>query len=70
MAQYRQDPKEDVLMNVLCAVTAGMLSSAIANPTDVLKVRMQVHGHHHSLTSCFQDVYYHEGIGGLWRVSP
>lgn len=71
VAQYRQDPKEDVFMNVLCAVTAGMLSSAIANPTDVLKVRMQVHGHHHSLVSCFQDVYHHEGIGGLWRgVGP
>lgn len=28
-------------LNVLCAVISGALSSAIANPTDVLKVRMQ-----------------------------
>ncbi|XP_026291345.1 mitochondrial uncoupling protein Bmcp [Frankliniella occidentalis] len=71
VAQNRDDPKEDILTNVLCAVTAAMLSSAIANPTDVLKVRMQVQGHHHSLISCFRDVYYHEGLGGLWRgVGP
>jgi solute carrier family 25 protein 14/30 len=54
-------------------VIAGAVSSAIANPTDVLKVRMQVQGSHGnvSLIDCFKDVYTHEGISGLWRgVSP
>lgn len=61
---------EDVAVNMCCAVVAGMVSSAIANPTDVLKVRMQVLGvqAHRSLLQCFQDLYKHEGIEGLWRV--
>jgi len=28
-----------LLINVLCGVVSGVISSAIANPTDVLKVR-------------------------------
>ncbi|XP_028127899.1 mitochondrial uncoupling protein Bmcp [Diabrotica virgifera virgifera] len=67
--------KESVTANVVCAVIAGAISSAIANPTDVLKVRMQVAGTHGStnvgLVDCFRDVYTHEGISGLWRgVNP
>lgn len=62
-----------VIINVICAALAGAISSAIANPTDVVKVRMQVTGveSNLSLFGCFQDVYYHEGIRGLWRgVGP
>ncbi|XP_022914444.1 mitochondrial uncoupling protein Bmcp [Onthophagus taurus] len=65
--------RESVQLNVLCAVIAGSFSSAIANPTDVLKVRMQVEGTtgNISLFACFKNVYYQEGISGLWRgVSP
>jgi solute carrier family 25 protein 14/30 len=57
--------------NVGCAVTAGVLASSIANPTDVLKVRMQadrsktIRG---GLIHCFMDIYHLEGIRGLWRV--
>ncbi|CAG2057173.1 unnamed protein product [Timema podura] len=63
--------EEDVALNVCCAVVAGMVSSAIANPTDVLKVRMQVLGTQSSrgIVGCFQEVYHHEGVAGLWRVS-
>ena len=63
--------EEDVRVNVCCAVVAGMVSSAIANPTDVLKVRMQVLGKQseRGVVGCFQDVYRQEGIAGLWRVS-
>lgn len=65
---------ERVWGNVLCAVTAGAVSSAIANPTDVLKVRMQVHGkgtQHMGLIGCFNEIYKYEGIRGLWRgVGP
>ncbi|XP_066593624.1 mitochondrial uncoupling protein Bmcp isoform X2 [Prorops nasuta] len=62
-----------ILINILCAALAGAVSSAIANPTDVVKVRMQVTGleTNLSLLGCFQDVYQHEGIRGLWRgVTP
>lgn len=51
--------------------SAGAISSAIANPTDVLKVRMQVHGRgtdKMGLYGCFREIYYYEGISGLWRV--
>ncbi|XP_077300326.1 uncoupling protein Bmcp mitochondrial [Arctopsyche grandis] len=65
--------KESVWVNVGCAVFAGAFSSAIANPTDVLKVRMQIHGKgsDKSLAKCFQEIYRNEGIRGLWRgVGP
>lgn len=63
--------RETIQINVLCAVIAGSVSSAIANPTDVLKVRMQVDGSsgNISLFACFKNVYMQEGISGLWRVS-
>lgn len=63
---------ENVLGNMGCAIVAGAISSAIANPTDVLKVRMQVHGrgsHEMGLVKCFHEIYVHEGVKGLWRVS-
>lgn len=50
---------------------AGAVSSAIATPTDVLKVRMQVHGRGTDkigLIGCFREIYQYEGISGLWRV--
>lgn len=72
LAQDRFD--ESVGLNVCCAVIAGTLSSAIANPTDVVKVRMQIRGGALSsvgLYACFKDVYTQEGLAGLWRgVNP
>nr|XP_019564620.2 LOW QUALITY PROTEIN: mitochondrial uncoupling protein Bmcp-like [Aedes albopictus] len=65
---------ENVWCNAGCATIAGAVSSAIANPTDVLKVRMQVHGkgtNNAGLARCFKEIYVHEGIRGLWRgVGP
>lgn len=65
---------ESVWCNAACATMAGAISSAIANPTDVLKVRMQVHGKGTSdvgLLRCFREIYVHEGVRGLWRgVGP
>lgn len=59
-----------VTINIICAALAGAISSAMANPTDVVKVRMQVSGNEKnmSLLNCFRDVHRHEGIRGLWRV--
>lgn len=64
--------RESVTANAICAVIAGAVSSAIANPTDVIKVRMQVAGTtgaNIGLVNCFKDVYTQEGISGLWRVT-
>ncbi|CAL1544427.1 unnamed protein product [Lymnaea stagnalis] len=70
------DPENETLaVNVLCGVIAGMTSSAIANPTDVLKVRMQARGTktsgYDNLLCSFIKIYKEEGIAGLWRgVGP
>ncbi|XP_011506134.1 PREDICTED: kidney mitochondrial carrier protein 1 isoform X2 [Ceratosolen solmsi marchali] len=72
-ATDRWGTNDIVLINIVCAAIAGAISSAIANPTDVVKVRMQVTGVEANLTlyGCFQDVYQYEGIRGLWRgVGP
>lgn len=50
-----------------------MVSSSIANPTDVLKVRMQVTSSASapSLLASFIKIYDFEGVAGLWRgVGP
>ncbi|XP_049871830.1 mitochondrial uncoupling protein Bmcp [Pectinophora gossypiella] len=62
---------EHLPTNTVCAALAGGLSSAIANPTDVLKVRMQVGSEKRNLVRCFIDIYRLEGMRGLWRgVGP
>ncbi|XP_041353378.1 kidney mitochondrial carrier protein 1-like isoform X2 [Gigantopelta aegis] len=67
------DPNDETLgMNVACGITAGIVSSAFANPTDVLKVRMQAAGVsgspvHSSMMVSFQNIYKNEGVPGLWR---
>ena len=59
-----------VLINIACAAIAGAISSAIANPTDVVKVRMQVGVEPNlRLVGCFRDIYHHGGFRGLWRVN-
>ncbi|RDD47652.1 Kidney mitochondrial carrier protein 1 [Trichoplax sp. H2] len=66
---------ETILTNVFAGMIAGALSSSIANPTDVLKVRMQA-GSRMNLTGknvlrSFADIYKEEGIRGLYRgVGP
>ncbi|KAK6632375.1 hypothetical protein RUM44_007417 [Polyplax serrata] len=67
-----QRTEEDIVLNIGCAVVSGIVSSSIANPTDVLKVRMQVVGVQKSgIIASFQEVYRLEGICGLWRgVGP
>jgi solute carrier family 25 protein 14/30 len=71
--QDQEFDQENLWINVSCATFAGAFSSAIANPTDVLKVRMQVHGRgsNMGLFKCFYEIYANEGIRGLWRgVGP
>jgi len=73
------DPSEETLAtNVFCGIVAGITSSTIANPTDVLKVRMQAQGRSggadsksESLAASFIKIYKTEGVKGLWRgVGP
>lgn len=60
---------ENMFINISCAALAGATSSAIANPTDVLKVRMQVHGKgsNQALYKHFYEVFVTEGVRGLYR---
>lgn len=66
------DPKDEKLItNVFCGIIAGVVSSCIANPTDVLKVRMQAQScdaQKLSLIKSFSDIAKKEGVAGLWRV--
>jgi len=63
---------EDVTVNFGCAIFAGIISASIANPTDVLKVRLQsdkmAHFVEYNVFKCFRYIYVHEGIGSLWKV--
>ncbi|XP_073885063.1 brain mitochondrial carrier protein 1 isoform X5 [Macaca fascicularis] len=60
---------ETLLINMICGVVSGVISSTIANPTDVLKIRMQAQGSlfQGSMIGSFIDIYQQEGTRGLWR---
>ncbi|KAG5843219.1 hypothetical protein ANANG_G00148420 [Anguilla anguilla] len=62
---------ETMVINVFCGVLSGVLSSSLANPTDVLKIRMQAQGSllQGSMMANFINIYQQEGTRGLWRVS-
>ncbi|XP_038631226.1 brain mitochondrial carrier protein 1 [Scyliorhinus canicula] len=61
--------EETLLVNVLCGILAGVISSSIANPTDVLKIRMQAQSGlcQGSMIGNFINIYQQEGTRGLWR---
>ncbi|KAK3095911.1 hypothetical protein FSP39_020685 [Pinctada imbricata] len=72
---FVSDPRDETLpVNILCGIVAGVVSSCIANPTDVLKVRLQAQCQQADRTSmlrAFIQIYKQEGVGGLWRgVGP
>ena len=47
---------------------SGLVGSAVANPTDVLKIRMQaMEKDHHSVFWHIRDVYKNNGITGFYR---
>jgi len=53
---------------------AGAIGSTIANPTDLVKIRLQAEGRlepgavrrHHGVLHAFRDIYRQEGMRGLW----
>lgn len=67
---------ETLFNNILCGASSGALAAAIANPTDVLKVRMQaatseMYATRESMLCAFNKIYKTEGWNGLYRgVSP
>ncbi|XP_077988353.1 kidney mitochondrial carrier protein 1-like isoform X2 [Glandiceps talaboti] len=72
------NPANDSLpVNVLCGVCSGVISSTVANPTDVVKIRMQAQqasftgSANSGIIVSFLTIYHQEGTRGLWRgVSP
>lgn len=72
-----EDPKQETLALNMCAgILAGAMSSAVCNPTDVLKVRLQAQtGENMALNTGmlvnFRNIYRIEGLRGLYRgVGP
>lgn len=73
------DPRDErLLTNVIAGMVSGAFASAVANPTDVLKVRMQAANNGRwagptargSVLLSFANMYREEGMRGLYRVSP
>ncbi|XP_072034643.1 kidney mitochondrial carrier protein 1-like [Amphiura filiformis] len=67
-----ENPEHETLpINIVCGIAAGVFASSLANPTDVLKVRMQAQGTHfaqaNGMMSSFVTIYQQEGTKGLWR---
>ncbi|XP_009999146.1 PREDICTED: kidney mitochondrial carrier protein 1 [Chaetura pelagica] len=65
-----ENPEDETLMiNILCGVFSGVISSSIANPTDVLKIRMQAQGSmiQGGMMGNFMQIYKKEGTKGLWK---
>lgn len=60
---------ETLLINVVCGILSGVISSAIANPTDVLKIRMQAQNSavQGGMIGNFISIYQQEGTRGLWK---
>lgn len=63
------DPKNTPFyLKFLAGGMSGFIGAALANPTDLLKVRMQAsEGTSHSLTWHIKDVYGQSGIIGFYR---
>uniref|UniRef100_A0A8C4MNM5 Solute carrier family 25 member 30 n=2 Tax=Equus TaxID=9789 RepID=A0A8C4MNM5_EQUAS len=60
---------ETLLINVVCGILSGVISSTIANPTDVLKIRMQAQSStiQGGMIGNFINIYQQEGTRGLWK---
>ena len=58
-------------MKFICGSASGLVGSTIANPADLLKIRMQADTGSHSIGWHIRDVYGHNGIVGFWKgVGP
>ena len=63
--------KDSLLMKLLAASACGVVGSVIANPVDVVKVRMMVKSSSPPLSTSLFMVWREEGIRGLYKgLSP
>ncbi|XP_016979401.1 mitochondrial uncoupling protein 4C [Drosophila rhopaloa] len=80
---HLNDRNEEVLRIHLalgCGFTAGCIAQALANPFDIVKVRMQTEGRRRQLgyearvnnmVQAFVDIYRHGGVPSMWKgVGP
>lgn len=61
-----------VCIRIFAGVTTGALSVSLAQPTDVVKVRMQAQfgankGRYSGTMDAYRTIYKTEGTKGLWR---
>ncbi|KAF9559814.1 hypothetical protein EC968_006471 [Mortierella alpina] len=72
----RRGEETSTLIKLLSGLTSGMVGSVIANPTDLIKVRMQAFWpsgkpRYASIADACRSIFVEEGIQGLWRgVGP
>ncbi|XP_012504804.1 PREDICTED: kidney mitochondrial carrier protein 1 isoform X2 [Propithecus coquereli] len=67
---FVERPEDETLpINVICGILSGVISSTIANPTDVLKIRMQAQSNtiQGGMIGNFINIYQQEGTRGLWK---
>jgi len=65
-----KDPKTTpIWKKIVAGGTAGAIGAAIANPTDLLKVRLQADttGRYGNCVSAFVHIYREEGVRAFWR---
>ncbi|KAF8979937.1 hypothetical protein BGZ46_004819 [Entomortierella lignicola] len=60
------------LVQLMSGLTSGMIGSALANPTDLIKVRLQAFWpsgkpRYASIPEAFKSIYTEEGVRGLFR---
>ena len=79
---FGKEEQQTLFKNIACGCLAGASANALANPTDVLKIRMQsssqnnlvLAGHtlpasrRRSMAVAFAEIYSTEGFRGLYRV--
>jgi solute carrier family 25 uncoupling protein 8/9 len=70
---FKGDPP--LSKKVLAGLTTGAFGIAIANPTDVIKIRFQVDGNkppnerrYTNVRDAYRKIYLTEGLRGFWRA--
>ena len=63
--------KPHVLQRILAGITTGGLAVISAQPTDVVKVRMQAQSsgvkRYDGCMQAYRHIAHHEGVRGLWK---
>ncbi|KFH66309.1 hypothetical protein MVEG_08408 [Podila verticillata NRRL 6337] len=71
-AGFRGGEETTTFVKIMSGLTSGMLGSTIANPTDLIKVRLQAFWpsgkpRYNSIADACRSIYIEEGIPGLYR---